>query len=166
MNLAILMLKLRRQGVVFDVEMDPPYSGPTAVLTPEVVRTLDSERDHLLHLLDPEGHDPGDGPPGDTGTASPATGQSPDPGDPPAGASPPESLPPVRKASRPTWADLSPGERAIIQKARNAYPQDFDRLLIGYFAEGLISGEAEVRVVLDLLDREIGIDRGEGPSYA
>ncbi|MCZ6689606.1 MAG: hypothetical protein O7H41_08395 [Planctomycetota bacterium] len=43
----------------------------------------------------------------------------------------------------------------MIQKARDNYPANFDRLLIGYFSEGLISGDAEVRVVLDLLDREL-----------
>ena len=71
---------------------------------------------------------------------------------------------PVRQARRPIWTDLSPGERALIQKTGDAYPKDFDRLLIGYFARGLLSGEAEVRVVLDLLDRELGLDRpgGEG----
>lgn len=68
----------------------------------------------------------------------------------------------VREARRPIWADLSAGERAMIAKVRDAHAADFDALLLRYFSEGLISGEAEVRVVLDLLDRELRLDNREG----
>lgn len=53
-NLAVLVLKLRRQGVVFDPTQNPPFSGPSKALTPDVVQTLDSHRAQLLQMLDPE----------------------------------------------------------------------------------------------------------------
>ena len=65
----------------------------------------------------------------------------------------PETCPTDRESRRRTWADLSPWEQRITAKAREVHPEEFDRLLIGYFARGLVSGEAEIRVVLDLLDR-------------
>lgn len=153
MNVAILVLKLRRQGVVFDPEKDPPYSGPGSVLTPDVVRALDSERGHLLHLLDPEGHDSGDRPSGLTRTA--------DQGPPPAGDASTEQSSPIRQICRPAVPDLRPGDRAVIDLWRDAHPAEFDQLLTGYLGQGLVSGEAEVRVVIDLIGREFEIDLRE-----
>ena len=58
MDLGVLILELRRQGVTFDYGREPPFSGPTEALTPDVVRALESDRDRLLELLDPEAHRP------------------------------------------------------------------------------------------------------------
>ena len=71
---------------------------------------------------------------------------------------------PAPETRRLTWDDLSHGERAVVAKVRALDSDRFDRMLVARFAEGMITGEAEIRVVLDLLDRELGIDRGEDPS--
>lgn len=115
--------------------------APAGTLTPEVLDALREAKPALLAALQ--------------GAAAPG-----------APFSVPESLPPVRETRRPTWADLSPGERRIIAKARDAYPADFDSLLLRYFAEGMITGEAEIQVVMDLIDRDLGIDRGKDPPDA
>jgi hypothetical protein len=60
------------------------------------------------------------------------------------------------------WSALTAGERAIIQAARGRDPALFDRLLLARFAEGLVTADAEIAVVLELLDRELGIERPGG----
>ncbi|MCZ6688255.1 MAG: hypothetical protein O7H41_01425 [Planctomycetota bacterium] len=55
--------------------------------------------------------------------------------------------------------DLNPGEQRIIIQWRDANSEDFARLLSQHHDSGMITGEAEIQTVADLIAREFGIDR-------
>ena len=138
MTAAALIHDLRCRGVVLTAEGDcPRYRAPAGALGPEDLAALREAKPALLAAL--------------RGATSPGIS-----------APAPEHLSALRQARGTTWADLSAGERQVIGKVRDAYAGDFDALLLRYFAEGLISAEAEVRVVLDLPDRVLG-QRGGQP---
>lgn len=179
MSAVDLLLEVRTRGVTFTPKGEAlSYRGPGAALDPDTLARLREAKPILLAILRAERDNcpipvrpcracrgrsywfGGSGPIWACGACHPPADSSfvlawravPEKA--------PGSLSPASEPSRPPqvpWSALTAAERAIIQKARDVYRADFDSLLLARFAEGLVTADAEIAVVLELLDRELKV---------